>query len=337
MKEFKITNFCEYHNQEFKKYYNYLKNESIYLFFFKVIYSMKYSPFKEIVIQQLNKNKVKFIECLKKTDIIVKEYVKNGFFMSTELGHFYKYYLEKRVKINIQNEEDRIKLFFEIVSYPNFLQMIKNSFYIFSNYRACLFFMTPTIDFHKCKKTELIEYIKHFKDNLNTLTQVISKVYIFEKNQWGSKYYSTAYAMFETLMIIDKKIGEPLKRLGIKMTHKKKFTSKQIIINLCKKYHASKMFTSDLDNNINVGKINSMSHFLVVLKHLGYDMWFVIPLIFGCIYDKYKFANVPDSLVIEDGKNAVLQKRNNIIGIMCYLLVHNGFITNTNIFANFND
>ena len=34
MKEFKITNFCEYNNQEFKKYYNYLKNESIYLFFF---------------------------------------------------------------------------------------------------------------------------------------------------------------------------------------------------------------------------------------------------------------------------------------------------------------
>jgi hypothetical protein len=196
--------------------------------------------------------------------------------------------------------------------------------------------MTPSIDFHNTSKKTINNVILHFRDNLNTMNQIISKIYIGDENPMGSPYYSTVYSMFETLFIIKKYFSDPLKIVKIKFNVIKKFNEKQIIQKLCDKYHNTKLKDSDLDNKINKTHVHNISQLILNLKRLGYDLWFVVPLVFNTIYESYEVRNIPESLVF--GKEKLyFQKMNNQIGFMCYVLVSEGYVSNGNIFNNFND
>ena len=229
-----------------------------------------------------------------------------------------------------------MELFYKLINYDDLISILKECFYIFSDQRACVYYMTPSINFYKTKKTIIENVILTFRSNQNMLCQIISKVYLGDKNPWVSELYSSAYAMFETLNIIELYFKDPLKMVNIKVYYDKskiKKNGNQTLLNdLFKKYDKVKLLKQKLDSN---GIIN-VSSFIIKLKKLGYDMWFVIPLVFDVIFGKYKLSGVQEANVF-GMKDIINQKKNNMLGIMCYLLNREGYISNTNIFKNFND
>ncbi len=64
-------------------------------------------------------------------------------------------------------------------------------------------------------------------------------------------------------------------------------------------------------------------------------MYFVIPLIFSSIFPKYQFKGIQESDTYGD-IDVTLQRKNLEIGVMCYILVKKDYITNVNIFKDFN-
>ena len=138
--------------------------------------------------------------------------------------------------------------------------------------------------------------------------------------------------MFETLMILKKYFKDPLKMLNITFLINKKCKKNDLTKDLYNNYQKLKLKDSTLTKK----NINSISQFIVFLKKEGYDLWFTIPLIFNTIYKSYELDGLPDSLLVNH-KKIYYQKMNNIIGLMCYILVEEGFITNVNIYQKFND
>jgi hypothetical protein len=199
--------------------------------------------------------------------------------------------------------------------------------------------MTPSIDFHivsSKNKTLLKQVIHNFKDNTNTMNQIISKVYSGDKTPWKSPLYTMAYSMYETLLILKQYFKDPLKEIDIKFTIQKECNKRDIIKNLCKNYHNKKFKESNIDSKINEKHVNTISHFILILKRLGYDLWYVVYLVFDTIYPKYKFSGIKQPIIYTHEK-IQLQLKNNELGVMCYILTDKGFITSSNIFNNFND
>ena len=330
--KFKITNFCSEHNLEFKKYYNYLNNPIYVNILLETIKYINTDYIKKKILQKIIDNHSSILESIKKANIVISFYKKNDLINKSEIGKFFNFYEKYLKETNINNHNDLLKLFYKLIHYENCISILKECFYIFSDYRSCIYFLTPSINFYKTKKSILDKVIENFKDNINTLNQIISKIYIEDNNPWGSPYYSTAYAMFETLFIIKKYYKEDyesFKKLNITFKIVKKCNTNDINKNLIKKFNNIKF------SNNTIKKINNVSDFLIKVKKLGYDMWFTIPLIFDTIYEKYKLENIMESYTFGHDK-IYFQKMNNMLGIMCYILVCEGYITNINIFQNFN-
>jgi hypothetical protein len=331
MEDFKIENFCEKHNKEFKIYYEYLNNpsyEKIILFFLKFIHHEK---IKKKIFKMIPENHILILNKINKINIIISFYQKNNLINKSEIGKFFTYYQKCIKNKNINNHEDLYNLFYELISYDNCILLLKECFYIFSDYRACIYYMTPSINFYKTSKENISLVIMNFIDNINTLNQLISKIYLGEINPWGSVYYSSAFSMFETLYILNKYFKDPLKKLKIIFKVDEICKKELININLLEKYKNLK-----LNNNLIIHKINNVSDFIIKLKKLGFDLWFVIPFVFNTIYKKYNLNGFPESLVFGYEK-IYYQKINNLIGIMCFILLNNDYISNINIFKNFND
>ena len=336
MSKFKIENFCEEHNTEFKKYYNYLNNPLYLSIFINYLQYINHDVIKQKIYQMIIKNHKYILDRINKIDILVEYYKKNNLINKSEIGKFFNFYIGYRIKINLKSKKDLYNLFYKLINYNNVVLVLKEVFYIFSDYRSCIYYLTPSINFNNTKKSIINKVVTNFRDNINTLNQIISKIYLGDKNPWKSVYYSSAYAMFETLIILKKYYKNPLKELNIQFTIFKKCENKNLIENLCNNYLHKKLKDSNIDKKINKNNVKSISQFILVLKKEGYDLWFTIPLIFNTIYELYEFKNIPDALLL-DHKNTYYQKMNNIIGIMCFILVENNFISNINIFNNFND
>lgn len=330
MIEFKIENFCNDHHLEFKKYYDYLNNPYYISILLHCLTYINHEKVKLKIYDMIKKNKKYIFERIDMINIIISFYKKNNLINKSEIGIFFKFYENEFKKINKNNDKDLLKLFYKLIYYPKFISVLKECFYIFSDYRACIYYMTPSINFYNTDKKNVDSVIKNFKNNLNTLNQIVSKIYIYDENPWGV-YYNTAYSMFETLLILNKYYKDPLKKLNIIFTVKS--ISKDVIKDLCNSYNANKITN---EKYINEQYINSVSQFIIILKKLGYDMWFVIPLVFDSIFKKYKLTHIMTPIIIGNEK-IYYQKMNNKLGIMCYILTMYGYITNIHIFNNFND
>lgn len=320
MPSFKIENFCSEHNLEFKKYYNYLNNPFYLNILLNTIQYLKYDIIKKKVYNMIIKNHDYILDKLNKIDTIISFYKKNNLINKSHIGKFFTFYEIEKKNVDINNYHDLFELFYKLIFYENCISVLKECFYIFSDYRSCIYFMTPSINFEKTTKSIINDVVKNFKDNLNTLTQIISKIYIGDKNPWGNPQYSTAYGIFETLLILDKYYKEPLAKIGIEFIIEKKNNEKNIV--------------KELRNIINKEYINNVSSGIVTLKKMGYNLWTVIPFVFNIIYKEYQLKNIKESEVF-GYQNIYYQKKNNEIGIMCYILLKNNYITNTNIFNNF--
>ena len=330
---FKIENFCDEHNEEFKKYYDYLNNPFYLSMFMKLLSYMNHEIIKKKIYDLIIKNKIYIYERFEKVDIIIHFYEQNNLIKKSEIGKFFIFYQNCKKKTGVKSNKALFNLFYKLISYENLLSVLKECFYIFSNYRACIYYMTPSINFHNTKKEKIDKVVLHFKDNINTLNQIISKVYIGDENPWGSIYYSTAYSMFETLIILKKYYKDPLNKLNIKFTHSKKEESKNILKKLYKKYLVlyKNIEKNTICNKELQKKINNVSHFILLLKKMGYNLWIIIPCVFNTIFQKYRFKGIPESNIIGN-KFIYQQKLNNGIGVMAFILVKMGFISNILIF-----
>ena len=339
MSKFKIENFCEEHNVKFKKYYLFLNSPLGYQLTLQYLNYLHTDRLKQFIYKLIEKNHSLVIDNLNKIDIVIFFYKQNNLINKSEIGKFFSFYEKSREKINIKKNKDLFELFYKLISYKGCIDLLKECFYIFSDYRACIYFMTPSINFnhYSVKNKRLMKLLIHnFKDNLNTLKQIVSHVYIGDVTPWKSKLYSSAYSMYETLMIFKLYFKNPLKELDIKFTVKKMCNKKNIIKNLCENYHKLKFKNSTIDNKIDKKHINNVSQFILILKRLGYDLWFVIYLVFDTIYEKYKLSGIPNSILFTHDK-INLQLKNNELGVLCFILNENGFITNSNVYNNFND
>lgn len=332
MSTFKIGNFCHSNNELFKKYYNYLNNPFYVSILLKCLEYIEHERVKNKIYNMIIENHSYILDKLNKIDIIISFYEQNNLINKSEIGKFFKFYIKNKKGINVNNNDHLLKLFYKLILYDKCISVLKECFYIFSDYRACIYFLTPSINFNNTKESIINNVIENFKDNTNTLTQIISKVYLGDKNKWGSIYYSTAYAMFETLIIIRKYCKddyEPLKKLEIEFKLIKKCDESKILNKLCKKFNNKKL------NETGIKNINNVSDFLIKVKKLGYDMWFTINLIFDTIFENYTLSHFPESETIGHEK-IYYQKLNNRLGILSYILVISGYISNVNIFENFN-
>jgi hypothetical protein len=327
---FKIENFCKEHNSEFKLYYNYLNNPLYLSLFINFIRYINNITIQKKILNMIKENHNLVLDKLNKIDIITEFYIQNNLIKKSEIGNFFIFYQNNKKDVDINNYDDLLKLFNKLISYERCISVLKECFYIFSDYRACIYFMTPSINFNKTKKETIEKVILSFRDNINTLNQIISKIYIGDKNPWGSIYYSTAYAMFDTLFIIKKYYKDPLDILNIQFVVKKKLSKNKIIKELCDKFNLLNY------DKIDKKGIHSISEFIINLKKKGFDLWFTIPFVFDTIYIEYEINNLPESDIIGD-KKIYLQQQNNKLGLMCYLLSTNDYITNINIFKRFND
>jgi len=332
---FKIENFCDEHHKEFKKYYDYLNNPFYVSVFMKLLSYMNHEIIKKKIYDLIIKNKKYIYERFEKVDIIIYFYEKNNLINKSEIGKFFSFYQNCKKKIGIKSNKSLFKLFYKLISYENLLSVLKECFYIFSNYRACIYYMTPSINFHNTKKSTIDKVVLHFKDNINTLNQIISKVYIGDENPWGSIYYSTAYSMFENLIILKKYYKDPLNKLNIRFTHSKAGDNKTILKKLYKKYliayNNKNIEKNTICNKEFQKKINNVSHFILLLKKMGYNLWIIIPCVFNIIFQKYSLKGIPESNIIGN-KLIYQQKLNNGIGVMAFILVKMGFISNVLIF-----
>jgi hypothetical protein len=278
---------------------------------------------KKHIYKLIKENHSLVLDKIKTIETIISFYRKNNLINKSEIGKFFIFYENEIKSVNVNSNKNLLELFYKLITYDRCLDLLKECFYIFSDYRSCIYFMTPSIDYNNTEKKNIDNVVNNFKNNINTLNQIISKVYIGQSNPWGSPYYSSAYSMFDTLLILKKYYKDPLDKINIKFKINKICPKNSLIKNLYKKYNDMKPF-------INV------SQFLINLKKLGYDLWHTIPLIFNTIFEEYELSNILDSLVFGD-KKIYFQKMNNKLGIMSYILVDKGYISNINIFQNFND
>jgi hypothetical protein len=337
MTSFKIENFCQEHNTEFKKYYDYLNNPFYLAILMKCFPLLTHEKVQNKIKKMISENHKYILERIKTIDIIIHFYQQNDLIHKSEIGTFFTFYLKNREGIDLYHYDDLFKLFYKLISYERLLSVLKECFYIFSNYRACIYYMTPSIDFYHTTKKKINEVVEKYKDNINTLNQIITKIYVGDKNPWGSRYYSTAYSMFETLIILQKYYKDPIEKLDLQFIIHKKCNSKKTIELLCNQYHKMKLITYENDlSEIKKEKIKNVSEFLLAMRKYGYDLWFTIPLVFNTIYENYEMNGLIESVLIDNHK-IYYQKMNNQIGLMCYILVSDGMISNTNIFQQFND
>lgn len=329
MSNFKISDFCQNHNIEFKKHYQTI---SKYEFIDKYISYINDPKFYKIILMFIKVNKDYIKNIYEKIDIITKTYMKNELIQKSEIGKFFKYYSFYRKKIDLNKKDDLIYLTYKQLLYPHVISLLKECFYIFSDYRSCLYYMTPSIDFYNTDKKTINNIIRHFKDNINTLTQIITKTYLSGNNPWGLKYYCSAYTMYETLIIIEKYYPDPLKKIGILFTSKKKLNHKKIMSTLIDKFNQL--------SDSKIKKSRTVSEFIILLKQRKYTLWQTVLFVFNTIYITYSLKNIPDSLVY-GCTNIYYQKQNNKIGVMAYLLnkyilQENGEkLNNKNIFNGF--
>lgn len=347
MTNFKIENFCEEYNKEFQTYYNYLNNPSYIYILYYYLNKIYDERIRSHILNLIKKNKKDIIDKLNKIDIIILYYSQNNLINKSDIGKFFNYYINCKKGINLKKDNDLLKLFYKMIEYDDLIKVLRECFYIFSNYRACIYFITPSINFniydHK-NKDILKKVIKNFNDNYNTFTQIVSKIYLGDSNPFGSPSYSSAYAMFQTLNILKKYFKDPLSECDIIFKVTKKIDKKDIIKNLCKEYLKNKLNDSlveDLLKRFNENNLSNVTHFIIILKKLGYDLWYVIPLVFNTIFINYKLYKkgsdkIPDSLVIGHD-NIYYQQTNYLLGIQIFILIQENLITNFNILQNFND
>lgn len=212
-----------------------------------------------------------------------------------------------------------------IINYPYIYDFIYYLFYILSNLLRCQYMVYNKKERINDKK-ELNNFLKINSNDFSFIKEYLTNISEGYKNSWGYPEYSSACSMYYTLLYLDNYYKDPLKKLKINFIYKKKNKDKKIIL---------KNILEELKFNKNINlKVSNYNELIINLKKMNYNMWFVIELLFKNIFINYEIKNIPN-VKINFMRNVGNQNENNKLGLKCYLLLKNNYITNTNLFKNF--
>ena len=320
----KMDNFCKYNNRLFKKIYLFLKDRKNIIILMEQLRILSHPKSQEIILKEIKKNKKSIQTILENFKIVMDFYKSNNKILKSEIGHFILYYEYNLSKIKIKNDKDYIIFITKIINYPKLISLLKEIFYILSDYRLCIYYMTPNIKFRNTNKETIDEFIKKFNNNQEMLFSIVSGYYPKDNSPWGH-YYTAAYSSYETLNILKKYYNDPLKSLKIEFKYKKKSSKSQIIRKL------SELYNVKLNK---IEKIFNVTNYIILMKKLKYDMHEVICSIFNIIYPNHTLKNIEKSYII-DTRKLFKQKNHYKLGTKIFILVNDGYITNVNCFENF--
>lgn len=320
----KLDNFCVSHNRLFKKIHLFLNNRRNTTILMNQLRILVHPKTQDIVLKEIGKNKESIYSILKNFNIVMDFYKSNNLILKSEIGHFILYYEYNLSKIKVRNEKDYLLFFNKIINYPKLISLLREIFYILSDNRLCLYYMTPNIKFRNTNKSTIDEFIKKFNNNQEMLFSIVSGYYPKDNSPWGF-YYTASYSSYETLNILKKYYKDPLKILKIDFKYKKKSTNSQILKKL------SELYNIKLNK---VEKIFNITNYILFMKKLKYDLHEVICPIFKIIYPDHTLNKIKNSYIINNVK-LFKQKNNFKLGVKIFILVNEGYITNVNCFENF--
>ena len=323
-KNLNMNEFCKYNNKTFKKIYLFLKCPRNIFILTNTIHMLNHPKTDEIILKQIKTNKDKIYKMFKDFQIIMDYYKNNNHILKSQVGHFILYYDHNLTQLKTKNNADYLTFFRKIINYPKLISLLKEIFYILSDYRFCLYYSTPNINFKNTTKSTIDEFIQKFHSNQVILFSTISRIYPGSNSPWGM-FYANAYASFESLLILQKYYKEPLKKIKIEFKYKKKNNRNTIIKKLENVYNIK---LNKLEKIVNV------SNYIILMKKLKYDMHEVVNSIFDIIYEGNTLKNIENSELISSIK-LFKQKKNYELGTKIYILVHDNFISNVNCFENF--
>ena len=324
IKDIDMDNFCEENNKLFKNISVFLDNPRNIIILMNQVKVFLSPKGKKIIISELQKNKDKIDKIIKNCKVVINYYKMNDEILKSEVGHFILYCEHNLDKIRIKNENDYIRFIENIINYPKLITLLKEIFYILSDYRSCIYFMTPNVDFKKTNKSIVNEFIKKFKSNQNICFSTISRYYRNDESPWG-KYYTGVYSSFESLIILQKYYNNPLKELNIEFNYKKKNNNKVILKKI------SQLYNVELNK---IEKIMNVTNYIIMMKKMKYNMHEVVNSIFDIIYEGVTIKNIQKCYIINNIK-IFNQKNSYELGVKIYILVRDNFISNINCFENF--
>jgi hypothetical protein len=315
--------FCETNNKLFKKIYLFLnnpKNMQLTMYYIRLLHHPKAKP---LVLEQLKEHKKEIKSMLENFRVILSFYKQNNKILKSDIGHFIMYYEYHLNKTKMNCDKDYLQFFYTLLAYPKLFSLLKNIFYILSDYRACLYFASPHISMNKSNLNTIQPIIQKFRSNQTMLFSMITGLYPGDNCPWGSPFYTGAYNCFESLIQLKKFYKQPLKELKIEFKYKKK--------NLKIHQKIEQLYNVKLNQK---QKVNNSTQFIIFMKKLGYDLYQVVDALFEMVYEKPIFKNIQDCFIV-DAKKIYHQKKNYEYGIKIFLLVENDLINNINCFDHF--
>lgn len=320
----KTNNFCEENNKQFKQIHVFLSNPRNIIILMNSLKMMSHPKVYPLLVDEIKKNKKSIHNILKDFKTIMSFYKSNNLVLKSEVGHFILYYEYNLSKVKIKNDKDYVDFLIKIINYPKLISLLKEIFYILSDYRLCIYYMTPNIKFRNTNKENIDEFVKKFHNNQNMFFSIVSGHYPGSNSPWG-KYYNGVYACFESLNILKKYYKDPLKSIKIEFKYKKKNNKDEIINKI------SNIYNIKLKK---VEKILNITNFIILMKRLKYDMFEVVNTLFDIVYEKNTFKNI-QNCYISDSKKLFNQKKSYYLGVKIFILVNNEYISNVNCFQNF--
>ena len=122
MAQFRIENFCEDHNKEFKVYYDYLNNPIYISMFSYYLQFMNNEGMQNKVKDLISKNRHYIYEKMNIIDTVIYYYQQNNLINKSEIGRFFLYYKKYRSEINISNKKlnNNINFYFIFIFIINY-------------------------------------------------------------------------------------------------------------------------------------------------------------------------------------------------------------------------
>ena len=324
VKKIDMNQFCDGNNKLFNKINIFLNNPKNIIILMNMLKVFSHPKAQEPILQEIKNNKDKIHKILKNFNIIMDYYKSNNLVLKSDVGHFILYYEYNLSKLKTKNDKDYLIFFHKLLNYPKLISLLKEIFYILSDYRSCIYFMTPNIKFRNSDYETVNDFVSKFYNNQKMCFSIISGYYPTDKSPWGT-FYTGAYSCFESLIILKKYYKDPLKTLKIEFKHKKINNKTQILKKM------SEMYNIKLKK---LEKVMNITNYIIFMKNLKYSMHEVIDSIFDMIYEKSSFKNIQKCYIV-NGVKIFNQKKNYELGVKIYILVSNNYISNVNCFENF--
>ena len=142
----------------------------------KMFKMLEHPKVQQIVLKEIKNNKNKIESILNDFNVIMDFYKTNNQLLKSEIGHFILYYEYNFTKTKIKTDKDYLLFIKKIINYPKLISLLREIFYILSDYRLCIYYSTPNIDF-KILLNQLWIILLKFKTNQVILFSTISRIY----------------------------------------------------------------------------------------------------------------------------------------------------------------